>query len=287
MSAGDSDDRMEPYKSIKDSDLRNRGICIGEGRFVVERMIDASCLELVSVMCTPALAGYFESRVSGRCPVYAISGDAISAIAGYDFHRGVLAAAVRPSDIGLAEFLDSRPDASRIVIACRVREVENIGSIVRSARCLGFDALIAGEGSADPFNRKAIRASMAGCFAIPILGTDLAVAAGVLKARGFSIVAATTSERAIPVSSLFRSDRAESPLRPRLDASAVPDACDPDGKYAIVLGNEESGLDEREKGLCDTEVTIPIDRRADSLNVGVAAGIFMHYFGKYGQREPV
>jgi TrmH family RNA methyltransferase len=269
----------EYFYDLKDADLRKRGICIGEGKLVVERMIDATSFEVVSVLCTPNLREHFTGRSLGRFPVIALGEDRISGIAGFDFHRGVMAAARRPVSVSLSDFLASHPDASRFVIVSRITEVENIGSIIRSARAFGFDALILGPGSCDPFNRKAVRASMAGCFTLPILETDTADAVKTLRLHKTTLLAATTSGRAIPVTSLFSYPGKLPSLNTGETVVAYP--FDPARKCAIMFGNEASGLSEEEIRLCDLEVTISMDRRADSLNVGVACGIFLHYLGKY------
>jgi tRNA G18 (ribose-2'-O)-methylase SpoU len=270
------------YRNLKDSDLRKREICIGEGIFVVERMIDAPSLDMISVLCVPHLAEHFTKRASGRFPVIVSHTQVISDTAGFDFHRGVMAAARRPFNQPLPDFLALRPDASRIILCTRVSELENIGSIIRSGRAFGFDALVLGPGSCDPFNRKAIRVSMAGCFMMPILEADFANAAGILRARGFILVAATTSERARSIQSMMKVCDGAGVSRRVVESNGIGERFDPGAKYAIVFGSEGSGLGEEELRACDLEVTIPIDTRADSLNVGVAAGIFLHYFGKYG-----
>lgn len=48
-------------------------------------------------------------------------------------------------------------------------------------------------------------------------------------------------------------------------------------KTAIILGNEGSGVDASYIDLADQLVKIPIFGKAESLNVGIAAGILMYY----------
>ena len=45
---------------------------------------------------------------------------------------------------------------------------------------------------------------------------------------------------------------------------------------AIVLGEERRGLSDRLRGLCHSTVRLPMTGHADSLNVGVAAGVMMY-----------
>jgi TrmH family RNA methyltransferase len=68
-------------------------------------------------------------------------------------------------------------------------------------------------------------------------------------------------------------------------ASAVGEPLDgvnrPD-RFAILLGNESRGLSDQWIDLCDRHVTIPMNSRADSLNVAVATGILLYHFCKTG-----
>jgi tRNA G18 (ribose-2'-O)-methylase SpoU len=84
---------------------------------------------------------------------------------------------------------------------------------------------------------------------------DLASRLELLRAeRGLRLVATVTDPDAEPI------DRFERP--PRL---------------AIVMGSEAHGLDPDWVARCDARVTIPMRPGAESLNVAVAAGIFLHH----------
>ncbi|MBC7816284.1 MAG: hypothetical protein IAG10_05270, partial [Planctomycetaceae bacterium] len=48
-------------------------------------------------------------------------------------------------------------------------------------------------------------------------------------------------------------------------------------RLALLFGNEANGLGPEWLELCDRRLTIPM-QAADSLNVAVAAGIFLHHF---------
>ena len=53
-----------------------------------------------------------------------------------------------------------------------------------------------------------------------------------------------------------------------------------DRPIALILGNEEDGLDDRVASRCDSLVTIPGSQRVESLNVSAAAAIFMWELAK-------
>ena len=46
--------------------------------------------------------------------------------------------------------------------------------------------------------------------------------------------------------------------------------------FALLVGNEGSGLDPEYLALADVELTIPMAGGADSLNVGAAAAVFLY-----------
>ena len=49
-------------------------------------------------------------------------------------------------------------------------------------------------------------------------------------------------------------------------------------RLGLLFGNEAQGLANEWLELCDRRVTIPMKRGTDSLNVAVAAGVFLYHF---------
>jgi tRNA G18 (ribose-2'-O)-methylase SpoU len=54
------------------------------------------------------------------------------------------------------------------------------------------------------------------------------------------------------------------------------DDIDTQGRFALVLGSEASGLSDATREACDVLTTLPMQGGCDSLNVAMAAGIFFH-----------
>ena len=64
-----------------------------------------------------------------------------------------------------------------------------------------------------------------------------------------------------------------------LDESAEPlHQTQPSGNCVLLFGHEDSGLTSEWINLCERRITIPMHGDTDSLNVAVAAGIFLHHF---------
>jgi TrmH family RNA methyltransferase len=49
-------------------------------------------------------------------------------------------------------------------------------------------------------------------------------------------------------------------------------------RFALLFGNEAQGLPSEIIAACDRRITIPMHLGTDSLNVMVAAGIFLYHF---------
>jgi len=113
--------------------------------------------------------------------------------------------------------------------------------------------------SADPLYRKAVRTSMAASLRVPF--TRVApwpCALDELKSRGFQVVALTPD-----------------PAAPSIDDYVV----EPGSRLALALGSEGAGLGDETMRYADVRLRIPIDPRADSLNVVVAAAIALQRLG--------
>ncbi|MGZ5252787.1 MAG: TrmH family RNA methyltransferase, partial [Flavitalea sp.] len=62
---------------------------------------------------------------------------------------------------------------------------------------------------------------------------------------------------------------------------------DPEEKYAVILGNEVSGVDDEVLKLCDGAIEIPQEGMKHSLNVSIAAGIVAWEFYKMISGSPI
>ncbi|MEG0380503.1 MAG: RNA methyltransferase, partial [Kurthia sp.] len=119
----------------------------------------------------------------------------------------------------------------------------------------GIDAVILGKGSADPFNPKTIRSTQGSIFHIPVLRGDLVEWVEQLK------------EQEVPV------------YGTALDAtSVIYNQVEKGPKFALIMGNEGSGISKELLAQTTQNVIIPIMGGAESLNVAVATGIVLYHF---------
>jgi tRNA G18 (ribose-2'-O)-methylase SpoU len=251
-----SDSRIAAYAAVGNpAALARDGLFVAEGRLVVERLLEDGRFALHSVLVTEtaadALRGILERRPD--VDVFICEPEAVQRITGFDFHRGCLALAHRPRQ---QASLTDLSRATRVLALEGVGNPDNVGGLFRTAFALGAGAVILDRATADPLYRKAIRTSMAATLRLPFLRVDPWLdGLASLRASGLRIVALTPDPEAIALKD----------YAPRTDERLV-----------LVVGSEGSGMRRESLALADVKVRIPIDPRADSLNVVTAAAIALH-----------
>lgn len=233
-----------------------------EGRFVIEgpRLLGeaiTSGAALASVFVAPELfngdawRGLMAS-LPEDVPVYEVPAAVFRQIASTDAPQGILAVAeMRRWD--WEDCLGARDGPPLVVLVDGLQDPGNVGTIIRAAEALRASGVVLGAGSADPYNPKAVRATMGAVFRLPVAAeADLTAVIPQLKSRGIGVwVAAPRAERAI------------------YDVDwRVP--------AAVVFGNEGAGVSPEVAGLADGFAAIPMPGRAESLNAGMAAGIVLY-----------
>ncbi|MDH3424466.1 MAG: RNA methyltransferase [Gemmatimonadota bacterium] len=141
---------------------------------------------------------------------------------------------------------------SRLLVLDAVQDPGNVGTLVRAAVAFGLDAIVALDGTTDPWGTKAVRASAGTVFRIPVARASAADAIAALSASGLPIYVASA------------------------EGTAAGKA--PAGGFALVLGNEGAGVREAVRSAADHTVAVPMRGPAESLNVGMAGSILMSDF---------
>ncbi len=137
------------------------------------------------------------------------------------------------------------------ILADRVQDPGNLGTIIRSAHASGALGVIITKGTVDVYNDKTLRATMGSIFHLPVIMDDGLVYLKALKAKGFKLVVSSLDAQ----NSFFEED-----LK---------------GNIIIAVGNEGAGISSSIAELSDVRVKIPMPGGAESLNVSAAASIMM------------
>ena len=253
------DPRVADYRLItRPALLARAGLLVAEGRLVLRRLVDQPRFRIRSVLLTDTARVALDpvvSRLGPEVPAYVTSQAAMSALAGFEIHRGCLALAERPP-LTPVEELDLTT-ARRLVILEGVNNPDNVGGVFRSAAAFGVDAILLGPECGDPLYRKAIRTSMAATLQVPFAAAlPWPQTLETIGARGFRVLG----------------------LTPAIDARPLDEYARNVERVALVLGAEGHGLTEQALAAVHERVRIPMSGSADSLNVTVAASIALWHF---------
>ena len=189
------------------------------------------------------------SRVSKRTA--SVSEKLLESISFTKTPQGIVVLAERPesSKERLAESVVANP---LLVVLHQINNPVNVGAILRTAEAAGASGVITTENTSDPFSPKSLRGAMGSAFRLPIWrGPTYLKTIEWCKARGIVTVCADVG------------------------GTMAYTAFDWTGARALLLGPESTGFTLEELMQADHAVTIPMHGHAESLNVSVAAGIFL------------
>jgi tRNA G18 (ribose-2'-O)-methylase SpoU len=250
------DPRVSAYRNLKDKDLDRAGeLFIAEGPYIVRRLFESD-FPVVSVFSSENRLPQIQAIVPDDVPLYVARQELFRGILGMKFQSGVMACGRRKARRTLDEVIPKK-DRLTLVILPDIANAQNVGSLVRISAAFGADAVVLGEHCHDPFWRQAIRVSMGTVFKMPIYQSNhlLGDLQRLKEEWGVELLASVLHEDAEPLEKAVRGSRT-----------------------AILFGNEAQGLGKDFIRACDRCVTVPMKLGTDSLNVAVAAGIFLYEF---------
>ncbi len=159
----------------------------------------------------------------------------------------VIATTARPS-AKTSDFLKFK----KIALFENIKDTGNLGTILRSAEAFGIEGIILEGNSTDPYSSKVIRASAGNIFKMPILeNADLETFKGTHKF--LTTVVSGGSKLAKE---------------------------DTKGNFIIVFGSEADGVSREILTYSDKNITLPIKKTVESLNLAVCASIFFYEISK-------
>ncbi|TWU36700.1 tRNA (guanosine(18)-2'-O)-methyltransferase [Novipirellula aureliae] len=256
-----NDPRLAPYCNLRNQPRGNltgmdgQSTFIAEGRLVVDRLLESD-YEIESLLLQAGSQQSLLDGIPNHIPVYSLPGDEIRSLVGFDFHRGVMACGYRKRLSSIEEFSERHVIPKVAVAMLGVTELENVGSILRSAAAFGIHAVLVDQLTADVYSRRVIRVSMATVFQHSFFQFDDVESQlrRLANDASFRIIATALGTDSIPINDFVHRDQ----------------------PTILMVGNEAQGLSERVKKIATDRLTIPMMPGTDSLNVGVATAIFMH-----------
>jgi tRNA G18 (ribose-2'-O)-methylase SpoU len=249
---------LDPYRGlVKRSRSGASAHVIVEGRIAVQRALDCGWRPR-SVVGTASMLAALDPSIPPHADRIQLEASELRDVVGFDFHRGCMAAFDRPATLRQppAQWVDRMRErgCSTVIVAHALADPTNLGAIARTARALGVDLLVADAHAADPYERRAIRASMGHVLCLPLVcSPDLHETIDLLRrALNPRVLAATTGSDARPLC----------PGRPA-------------DHLVVMVGHEGEGLPSELRELADEEITIGMTEGVDSLNVATALGIIL------------
>jgi RNA methyltransferase, TrmH family len=178
--------------------------------------------------------------------VMVTSPDILSKLSGKDNPQAVLGI-YRELATPLAAL--DRTHAAIWLVAERLRDPGNLGTILRTGDAIGAGGLILIDDCTDPFSVEAVRASMGAIFTQQIARAEWAEFRAWLRARPAQLVGTS------------------------LNASCDYQAASYAAPCFILIGNESQGMPAAFEAECDALVKIPMMGKADSLNAAIACAV--------------
>lgn len=146
-------------------------------------------------------------------------------------------------------------NTDEIVILDNIQDPGNLGTLIRLIDAVGIKDVILTKGSCDIYNEKVVRSTMGSLFNVNIQYFSLNELSELLKKNNFNILSTALANDSIPY-----------------DKMTIK------GKNAIIFGNEGHGVSKELLEITNEKLIIPIYGKAESLNVGIAAGVFLYKY---------
>jgi 23S rRNA (guanosine2251-2'-O)-methyltransferase len=188
-------------------------------------------------------------------PVEFVGREVIEKMVPNSVHQGILGMGPDHEYATIEELISNRhPENTHdlLIILDGVADPRNLGSVIRTAHCLGANGVIIPENRAASLTASAVKASAGASELLPVAKVvNLVRTIEDLKEKGFWVYGADAESK----SSLSTLDY--------------------DGNVAVVMGSEGKGIRPLVRKNCDFLVSIPMRGRVASLNISVATGVII------------
>ena len=149
--------------------------------------------------------------------------------------------------------IDLNKQTLKFLLLDSINDPGNLGSIVRTAAALGYDAIYMSQDTVDIYNEKTLRATQGAIFKIPFFYTHLELIITTLKENNI-LCYGTHLKKSISLEKIEKV-----------------------GRFAVCFGNEARGMSDRITELMDQNIKIEMQNDVESLNVLSASSIVMYY----------
>lgn len=220
-----------------------------DGWHLVQEAIKASA-KFHAIMATPEQMAEHLPDVPHGVPAFEISPEVAKHIAGTNTPQGIFAEISLP---------DKTFDPSYVfdgmwLLLDQIQDPGNVGTLIRTADAAGFKGVVLGEGTADAFAPKVVRAMQGSQFHLEVLHGNLMSWLDALTQNGLPVYGSELNSEA----KSFRDVQ-------------------PASQFALIVGNEGQGMNPDLAAKTAANLYIPLSGQAESLNVAVAGGVLMFH----------
>ncbi|MBO9711806.1 RNA methyltransferase [Sphingomonas sp.] len=242
---------------------REEGLFLAEGLRILTEAREAGRLPAYLFFAAesashPLVRALVEATEGAGGEAVETNADILSKLSGKDNPGAVVG--VYPEFAVPLEALD-RSSARIWLVAERLRDPGNLGTILRTADAVGAGGLILVDDCVDPFSVEAVRASMGALFTVPVAKAGWDAFRDWLRAGPGQLVGLS-----LDTDHGYREPRYETPT-------------------FLLTGNEAQGMPDFMAAECDLLVKIPMLGKADSLNAAVATAVMAYEVLAQGDRS--
>jgi TrmH family RNA methyltransferase len=245
---------LKRLRSLREKKYRRaEGLFLAEGLRICTEALEAGWVPRVLVYAGAKadhalVRRLVQATLAAGGQVIETTPELLAGVTGKDNPQAV-AAAYEPRRMDLAQLVPG----ARTLVAERLRDPGNLGTLLRACDATGAGALILLDDSADPTSVEAVRASMGAFFTVPCVQATTEAFLDWKARHGAVLTGAALDPRAVD----YRQARYTPPA-------------------LLLVGNEAQGLPEHLMAGCDALVIMPMRGKADSLNVAMAGTLLLY-----------
>ncbi len=249
-----SNSRIKDIVRLRQRKYRDQHrLSIVEGVTEITRLLESSVRTTDIFVCldylTDASKAVYHAAIQKDIPVTETSPAVYEKIAFGDRHDGLLMLIEYPTQT-LEQI--KATSQSLFVVLEKVEKPGNLGAVLRTADAVGAQGLFICDPGTDMYNPNVIRASLGTVFSVPTATGSAEDVVEYLNKNQIKIYAAV------------------------VDADKIYFDVDWRSSAAVVLGSEHDGLTPFWKEHADATIRIPMQGRADSLNVSASAAVILY-----------
>ena len=260
--------RSAASETVGGSDRRagNGGWVVAGRRAVLEAIRSGRATSVIVARgskATPALREVLDAAAAKHVTVREDDRERLDALA--SDHRGVVARIAAPAALGERELASFAFDEDALVVVLDgIEDPQNLGASARAAEAAGASMLVSRTRRAADVTGAAVRASAGALLHLPHARVaNVTRALERLKGVGFTV--AGLSEDA---------------------TSSIYEESAPEGRVAIVLGSEGTGMSRLVREACDVVVSLPMLGRVGSLNASTSLAAVLYAWVLASRRRP-